>query len=179
MKGYIMARTTKTASVTPATCMVIKEKNAKGETVPFDAFLAPTVHPAELISAGSTMQNLCLNILADRVDPTIRTAIDTKGGLARMFNGELDDKDVSALKKVTKVTPEALRTAWAAYVARMSRVRKISLQAMAKALVEPSEPTATLKDAMVAYFADKTAEDIDAALYDIAVQFDLLPKAEA
>jgi hypothetical protein len=159
--------------------MVAIQKNEKGELALSDAFLSPVITGGEIKTAGGAMRHLCMNILAGRLDPEIAEAIAKKGGIARLFNGSLDDQSVSALKKVTKVTPDAMRKAWAAYVARMSRVRTISLQSMAKALVEPKEPTATLKDAMTAYFAGKTADKIDADLYDIAVQFDLLPKVEA
>jgi len=174
-----MTRTTKTTPASVTTCMVAVQKNEKGELALSDAFLSPVITGGEIKTAGGAMRHLCMNIMAGQLDPEIQEAINKKGGIARLFNGSLDDQSVSALKKVTKVTPEAMRAAWAAYVARMSRIRTISLQSMAKALVEPKEPTATLKDALIAYFADKTAEGIDAALFDIAVQFDLLPKAEA
>lgn len=179
-----MARNSKNAPATPATpatLHIVIRKDDKGESV-VDANAILSVTPDEIKTSGSIMQQLCLNIMADKLDPAIRTAVGKKGGIARMFNGSISDPDVAALKVVTAATPEALQIGWKSFVGNAKRVRCISLQAMRKSLNTPStDKTLTLKEAMAAWCAtqDEAAlQALDVGLYDILVQY-ILPKAEA
>lgn len=155
------------------------QKNEKGEVGQSDALAIAPVKASEVKASGSIMQSLCLNIVSDRLDPEIREAIEKKGGIARLFNGTISDPDVAALKRVTSVKPEALRTAWATYVGNAKRVRCISLQALRKSLNEPAEKSATFKELVIAWaVANPDALDtLPVELFDIIIA--AMPKAEA
>lgn len=156
------------------------QKNEKGEIGQSDALAVTPVKASEVKASGHIMQSLCLNIISGRLDPEIREAIKKTGGIARLFNGAISDPDVAALKRVTSVTSEALRTAWATYVGNAKRVRCISLQALRKSLNEPAaEKSATFKELVIAWaVANPDALDtLPVELFDIIIA--AMPKAEA
>lgn len=181
MSTNTKTRTTRTTSVKPEAHMWVPvQKNDKGEVGQSDALAIAPVKASEVKASGSVMQSLCLNIISGRIDPEIREAIKKTGGIARLFNGTISDPDVAALKRVTSVTPEALRTAWATYVGNAKRVRCISLQALRKSLNEPAaEKSASFKELVIAWaVANPDALDtLPVELFDIIIA--AMPKAEA
>jgi len=175
-----MARNKPAVKTAPTNMWVPATKSSKGEIGVIDALSVPIYTAAEVKASGSTMQGLCLNLLAGRLDADISEAIATKGGIARLFNGSLSDPEVSALKKAVAVTPAALRAAWEGYVSTRQRVRCISLQALAKSLADkPAEKSLSFRDRVLAWASEnpEALATLPVALFDIIAE--AMPSGDA
>ena len=183
-----MARTTKKsapASV-PSELLVITERNGKTELA-VNALAVPTVSHAEVGAAADVVQNLCLNILAGKVDPELLASASIKGRTKRLLP-KMSETDVKALVVCMKELPATLVSKWNIWCLHHKKVSRLSPQGMAKALkfdpnAEGSDKV-TLRDAITAWCADaKNQAIMDAkgfpqSLYNIFAEFKCIADEE-
>lgn len=164
--------------------MICVAKDAKGPRS-VNALDVPPVTTVAIVNAGREKANLCLNLLADNVDKTIRDAIDSRGGIARLFNGKISDPEISAMKKIVAVAADVRVKAWKAYTLAAKKVRTISLQGLAKAIAAYQKPAGDKKEEpvklrplLVAWCKDHDTGELPASLYDILVNANIIVEDE-
>lgn len=165
--------------------LVIVAKDTKGATRSVNALDVAPVTTVAIVSAGREKANLCLNLLADNVDKTIRDAIDSRGGIARLFNGKISDPEISAMKRIVAVAADIRVAAWKAFTLTAKRVRTISLQGLAKAIAAYQKPAGDKKEEpvklrplLVAWCKDHDTGELPASLYDILVNANIIAEEE-
>jgi hypothetical protein len=177
-----MAKRSSNKPVTEIGFDVVVTKDAKGVEHALDTRQTEVVDPKEIKVTHYIMLNLCLNIMAGKAHPEIVEAHSKKGGIVRLFPA-MSNPDRDALRKLLDATPEAIRTGWAAHVAKTKRIRTISLQALKKAIAAPKakNETKSLREQLEEFCGAHTAwvnsEACPASLFDILA--DLLPSEES
>lgn len=177
-----MARTSKksASAAAPTELLICTCKTDKAATEVNALAVAP-VSVAEIVASDSVKAQLCLNIMAGKVDPAIIEAHGKRGGLKRLFPG-MANAEANALRICLDAKPDALAKAWQGYTATHKRIRNITLQALAKSVRPASEGSdkVTLRDALAEWCADKKnqaimdAKGFPASLYDIFADYELI-----
>jgi hypothetical protein len=120
---------------------VIVSKNGEKEVSTFNVSTVSTVHAADVDASGSALQDMCYNLLAGTADPALFKALED-GGLPKLLPHYANDKAfMSRLRKCLRVTPAALRAAWASHCRAAKKVHGINLSALAKALGSEKAPS--------------------------------------
>ena len=163
---------------------VITAKSKGGTTTTEDANSVATVEVAALVLAAAYWPMLCLNMLADKVDPAIVRAARKRGGLARLFGGKLCDPDIKAIRVIMEVDAPTRQAAWLEFVAKAKVVRTISLSGLAKAVKkhgaeDDGEKVLTFKERLAAWCkANDGGRELPSSLFDLLVEADVITNDE-
>ena len=154
---------------------VIKSGGAKSVETGINLLLIKPVAPAEISSASGVYTNLCYNIMAGSVDPSIMAAHAVRGQLKKLL--VMSQADMNACKQLLSLDPAAIRAAWTIYFNGAKKVIGVTLQGLAKACAEKKEKSETLKEKLLAWIATVPPATLDALpvrLHDILI--DIMPE---
>ena len=168
-----------------------KGDERKAEQVTMNA-PANAVLMDELRGAESSRVALCLNLLTDNVNDSIRAAFDADQAIqhknqrkhtAALLGDAMTDTDRKALVTVMEYTADHgeddLQTAWAEYCARLTKSTKISIQAIAKATKgvpatgERFDLKAALRDLWANATPNQRKSAIGMSLYDVMMDAEI------
>jgi len=163
---------------------VIIQKAKGGTMTTLDANTVATVTAETLVTAAAFWPALCLNMMADKVDPAIVKAAKKRGGLARLFGGKLCDPDIKALKVILEVDAPTRQAAWLAYVTKAKVIRTISLSGLSKAVKlhnkdDDGDKALTFKEKLAQWCAENDGgRELPASLFDLLVEADVITTDE-
>jgi hypothetical protein len=168
-------KTNKTQTPKAMIINVIKSGGAKSVETGINLLLIKPVVPADISSASGVYTNLCYNIMAGSVDPSIMAAHAVRGQLKKLI--VMSQADMNACKQLLSLDPAAIRAAWTIYFNDAKKVVGVTLQGLAKACAEKKEKSETLKEKLLAWIATVPPATLDALpvrLHDILI--DIMPE---